>query len=278
MEQSQFPIVGGESRLPVYLVGVGRMTRQNHVQRPDGFPVSQVLLCTRGCGRLVLDGREHRVAPGQGFLLYPEVPHEYAPVEEPWETHWVTFAGRDVAGVLAALGLGRSRFFCLRDASDQDAQWRAMMSEAAGAGFERGYRCSSLVYRFLVSLRGNLTDEPFAQHDRGLRQIAAAADYVDAHFAEPVGLEEMARRAGVSPQYLCRLFRQYLNMRPFEYVAKRRIQQAKRLLLAEDAPVSAVARRCGYESVSYFCAMFRRYEMLTPQQFRSLHRQARAVG
>ena len=255
MEESVFPIIGGESRLPVYLVGVGRMARQSSIFRPSGFPVSQVLLCTRGCGRLLLEGREHRVARGQGFLLYPEVPHEYYPLEEPWETHWVTFTGEEVPRLLPALGLGRSRAFFLRDLFGLDAQWRDLLTEAGS--------------------RENIAAEPTVEKDRWMSRVYAAVSYIDTHFDRPLSLAELAERAGVSQQYLCRLFRRYLNMRPFEYIAKRRIQQAKQLLLADGATVAGVAHRCGYGSVSYFCAVFRQYEQLTPHEFRSLHRQPR---
>lgn len=272
MEDAVFPVVAGESRLPVYLVGVGRMRRQDHILRPAGFPVGQVLLCAGGAGRLLLEGREHRVAAGQGFLLYPGVPHEYYPLEEPWETHWVSFACPQASGLLPAMGFAASRMFWLRDPLAQEAQWQALFAQAASDSLERGYRCSALVYQFLVSLRGNLAAEPPSQGE-GRGPLSAAVAFINLHFDRPLGLEEIAGQAGISPQYLCRLFRRGLNMRPFEYLARRRIQQAKQQLLEDGATVAGVARRCGFGSVSYFCAVFRRYEKLTPQQFRSLHRQ-----
>lgn len=275
MEDAVFPIVAGEDRLPVYLVGVGRMRRQDHIRRPAGFPVGQVLLCARGAGRLLLEGREHRVAAGQGFLLHPGVPHEYYPLEEPWETHWVSFACPQASGLLPAMGLADSRAFYLRDPPAQDAQWQALFVQAASSSLERGYRCSAMVYQFLVSLRGNVSADPPSQGARPPGPVSAAVAFIDSRFDRPLSLDEIAGQAGVSPQYLCRLFRRRLNMRPFEYLARRRIQQAKQQLLADGATVTSVARRCGYDSVSYFCAVFRQYEKLTPQQFRSLHRQFR---
>lgn len=278
MEDAVFPIVAGEDRLPVYLVGVGRMRRQDHIRRPAGFPVAQVLLCARGCGRLLLDGREHRVAAGQGFLLCPAVPHEYYPLEEPWETHWLSFACPGASGLLPAMGFAGSRAFSLRDPLAQETQWQALFAQAASSSLERGYRCSALVYQFLVSLRGNMAADPSAQGDRRPAPLSAAVAFIDARFDRPLSLDEIAGQAGVSPQYLCRLFHRRLHMRPFEYLARRRIQQAKQELLEDGAAVTDVARRCGYDSVSYFCAVFRRYEKLTPQQFRSLHRQSHPGG
>ena len=89
---------------------------------------------------------------------------------------------------------------------------------------------------------------------------------------EELGLKELSRVAGLSPQYLCRIFKDCLNLRPFEYIAGKRIQEAKRLLIEGELTVNEIAAMTGYNNCSYFCSVFKKHEMLSPAQFRIAHK------
>ncbi|NLZ45599.1 MAG: helix-turn-helix transcriptional regulator, partial [Clostridiales bacterium] len=71
---------------------------------------------------------------------------------------------------------------------------------------------------------------------------------------------------------LCRLFKECLNLRPFEYLARKRVQEAKTLLIEQHYTINEIASRVGYNDCSYFCAVFKKHEMLSPAEFRSLHK------
>lgn len=270
MEEYVFPIIAGESLLPLYLCSAGGTTSQPPVDRPAGFPVFHILYCTRGTGKLSAGGKETVIGTRQGFLLYPGVAHAYAALETPWETHWVTFDGHAAASTVRALGFDRSKVFCITDLPGLEKIWNALILRSKSGGVDRGYQCSALVYSFLIFLRSAVCDQPPVNHP-DQRKFDRVLAYIDGHFPLPLSLEELSSLADVSPQYLCRLFRRYLNMRPFVYIAKRRIQEAKKLLLEADSPLSVIAEKCGYHDPSYFCAVFRRYEHMTPQEFRQLH-------
>ena len=99
-------------------------------------------------------------------------------------------------------------------------------------------------------------------------------DYIDKNFRKELTLVELADLIDLSPQYLCRLFKEGLSLRPFEYLARKRIQQAKLLLLEDKLNINEIAAEVGYNDCSYFCAVFKKHEMLSPAEFRSLHKKA----
>ena len=55
-----------------------------------------------------------------------------------------------------------------------------------------------------------------------------------------------------------------------EYIAKRRIQEAKALLTGTEKSIEQVAEETGFCSESYFCKLFKRYEGMTPSAFRHI--------
>ena len=83
-------------------------------------------------------------------------------------------------------------------------------------------------------------------------------------------MDELCSVSGVTKQHLCLLFRKKLSMRPMEYIAKRRIQEAKALLTGTEKSIEQVAEEIGFCSESYFCKLFKRYEGMTPSAFRQI--------
>jgi AraC-like DNA-binding protein len=94
--------------------------------------------------------------------------------------------------------------------------------------------------------------------------------YIDENYMKQPGLESISKAAGVFSQHLCRLFRQTLNCRPMEYITKRKIQAAKMLLAETQKTVDQIAEETGFCDSSYFCKIFKRFESITPSQFRSI--------
>jgi AraC-like DNA-binding protein len=269
-----FPIAGPQLKLPLYLVGVGNLANQDHVVRPSGYPNYQVIYCTKGAGLLCMGGVERPVTERQALILYPDVPHEYYAVQEPWETHWLTFDGDSVGVLMQTLGFRQSGVYYLKDSFAIDDLWNQTLHRAKSSAIKAEFHCSALVYQFLMELMESVSEEPALPNDRRLSQFYTVLSYIDAHFGSDIGLQELAERIDVSQQYLCRLFRKYLKIRPFEYITRRRVQQAKNLLVQTACSESEIAAACGFNSISYFCAVFKRYEKITPAAFRSLYAHA----
>ncbi len=52
-----------------------------------------------------------------------------------------------------------------------------------------------------------------------------------------------------------------------EYVLKRRITLAKKLLTTTSLPISGIAIQCGFQQPSYFCTSFKKVEGVSPSTF-----------
>jgi AraC family ethanolamine operon transcriptional activator len=87
------------------------------------------------------------------------------------------------------------------------------------------------------------------------RVFQCARDYIEANLAEPLGLEVLAREAGVSLRNLRYSFQQALGINPLQYIKLSRLKAARYLLLedhAGGATVTDAALRCGFSHMSYF--------------------------
>jgi AraC-like DNA-binding protein len=99
--------------------------------------------------------------------------------------------------------------------------------------------------------------------------VEAAKEFAGAHFAEPIGVEDLARVAGYSRFHFSRLFAASEGTSPAAYVADLRIRAAAALLHDSTLPVATVASRCGFNDATYFSRVFKAAVGVTPGDFRS---------
>lgn len=103
---------------------------------------------------------------------------------------------------------------------------------------------------------------------RDRRRAVEAAQWLDAHVAEPVRLEDAAREAGVSPFHFLRSFSNVLGVTPHQYLVRSRLRHAARLLSEESRSITDVALDVGFADLSNFVRTFRRAAGVSPSTFR----------
>ena len=92
------------------------------------------------------------------------------------------------------------------------------------------------------------------------------------HLDEPFTVEDLARRAAMSPRTFARRFGAETGTTPHQWVTDQRILRARQLLEDTDLPVEAVARDAGFGSAALLRHHFTRCTGITPTAFRTQHR------
>ncbi|HET9049905.1 MAG TPA: AraC family transcriptional regulator [Chiayiivirga sp.] len=108
--------------------------------------------------------------------------------------------------------------------------------------------------------------------------LADTIDHVLAHLDEPLRIEALAQRAGLSQAKFDRRMKKIFQVSAGHYVIKARIDQATRLLAAGDTAIAEIAQHCGFSDQSAFTRQFRHVTGLTPGQYRQLLRGGLSVG
>lgn len=108
--------------------------------------------------------------------------------------------------------------------------------------------------------------------------IRAAREYIESHLSDELSLNILAKRAFVSPVYFSRLFKQETGEGFNEYVVKKRMEQAKSLLISTALRSGEVAFRVGYKDVNYFSAAFKKNVGVSPKEYREADRKKGMAG
>jgi AraC-like DNA-binding protein len=101
------------------------------------------------------------------------------------------------------------------------------------------------------------------------RHLLRARDLVDACYAEPLGVTDLARTAGLSRAHFSREFGRAFGESPHAYLLTRRLERAAALLRATDRPVAAICFAVGLRSVGSFTTSFTRAYGIAPTAYRA---------
>lgn len=93
--------------------------------------------------------------------------------------------------------------------------------------------------------------------------------YISKHFNEPLTIETLAAHSNMSLFHFTRIFSAETGYTPYQYLIATRINSAKYLLRTPDIPIKDIAFSSGFSSESSFCSTFKKWEHMTPSQFRS---------
>lgn len=203
---------------------------------------------TRGCGFLTLPGKRHRIISDS---------------QDPWHFYWIAFGGNDAARQMKSIGLDDAHtcftfdFFDRLDTLFEDAIYREHAD------------CDIHMYLlgvfYMLMAYHNPPDRTASPGELYARR---AAEYINAHFAEPLRISELADRLHVSRKHLCLVFERYAGMSAKEYLLMCRVEAAARLLCTTDMTMPEIAAEVGYGDYTQLSRLFRQKKGVSPQEFR----------
>lgn len=122
-----------------------------------------------------------------------------------------------------------------------------------------------ITYRVLTGLQGARLRQ-IASAGAPAQRIARAIRWLKDHFAQPLRIESLAQRVGMSPSAFHLHFKGVTALSPLQYQKRLRLQEARGLMLGEGVEAAEAAFRVGYESPSQFSREYRRMFGAPPRQ------------
>ncbi|MFP4377399.1 MAG: helix-turn-helix transcriptional regulator, partial [Spirochaetales bacterium] len=117
------------------------------------------------------------------------------------------------------------------------------------------------VRAFFAAVEANAAHSPRSD----IEKIKA---YIDNHLAEPIGLDTICELVFMNKSYLSRLFKQEVGETFSEYLMRRRVEKAKRLLQSSERSIDEITEAIGLENVNHFYRIFKKVTGTTPGAFR----------
>ena len=114
-----------------------------------------------------------------------------------------------------------------------------------------------IIYRLLVGDQGERLRQ-IASAGSQSHQIARAIDWLKGNFSEPLSIDNLAAQVRMSSSTFHHHFRSMTALSPLQFQKQLRLQEARRLMLAERMDAATAAFQVGYESPSQFSREYNR--------------------
>ncbi len=130
-----------------------------------------------------------------------------------------------------------------------------------------------LLYLILGSITKNhyySTDSETQRNHKRIHLMKQVLELMEESYQSSLTLEQLSKAAGMSPKYFCRFFQEMTHKSPFEYLNNYRIERACCQLLSSEDTITEIAFACGFNDLSYFIKLFKRFKGITPVKYRKL--------
>ena len=98
--------------------------------------------------------------------------------------------------------------------------------------------------------------------------IEKAKSYIRDSYRKDISLDEVSREVDISPYYFSKLFKQETGGNFIEYLTEVRLRNARELLKDSQLSIKEICGESGYSDPNYFSRIFKKYEGVTPSEFR----------
>ena len=95
-----------------------------------------------------------------------------------------------------------------------------------------------------------------------------AKEYIRENFQKDLTLDDVSSQVNISPYYFSKIFKEETGENFIEYLTRVRIDKAKELLVDANVSVKEAGIQSGYSDPNYFSRIFKKYEGVTPSEYR----------
>ena len=230
---------------------------------------SELFYITGGKGYFMARGQKFPIEKGQLIIINPQVEH-------------AEFSSRDYPLEYIVLGIdglqfnpGNPQLPAIHQSFPQIGFYmEALRQEMQQGLYAHDAVCQNLLnIILLLILRHREIQVSITAFSNVSAECLAVREYIDAHFKDPITLEELARQAHQNKYYIAHTFKDAFGISPIKYLMERRVEESKHLLDETDFSIGQIASIIGFSSSSHYSQAFRRIADMSPNEYRKRTRQ-----
>jgi AraC-like DNA-binding protein len=207
------------------------------------------------------NGRQYDVAPDAAFLVHTGADNEMAATDRATKKTMI-MSGKALPAILRQLSLDHADVIKISRPEALAGLIDRAHDICGGSGPGRAQAAAALGYQVLLELAGDYSSRNYPG------SLVGVIGYMQDNLAEPLTVEKLCRYGGMSRAALHRMFAQYLECSPIEYLIRLKTARARELLACPWYSIKEVAQLTGYSNQLYFSAEFKKRTGVSPKAFR----------
>jgi len=122
---------------------------------------------------------------------------------------------------------------------------------------------------WIVKVLDRFTESVYKNRNvKNIEVIRKTREIIRTNYKKKLKLTDISKSVSLSPYYLSHIFKNETGITLMEYLAKVRIEEAKRLLENTSHNTTQISFDVGYSDQSYFCKIFKKIEGVSPLEYK----------
>jgi len=224
----------------------------------------------KGRGSFKKGKRQWNLLPGTAYICCghePDVSYFYpSNAKEPWTFWWLTFKGKNAQSMLKDLQNNYGSIYQISQRHPVIMRFNELLEEANENCFITANQGSSMIFELINMLAEVYDRKRDIQNQSQL--VLKAKQLILKRLEQGVSCHEVASILGVSREHFSRQFKIEAGISPAEFIIKCKINEACGMLKESTISCKEIAFKLGYENASNFIRTFKKYQKMTPIEFR----------
>ena len=214
-----------------------------------------------GCGTVHINDRTFFPHEGDSYFLQAgQKHHYYSNTDTPWKKHFINLSGKLLESLAEGYGLVNISYF-----------EGLYLGDELKRIIEIGQRSSDDSTPELIAILNEIFLK-MRNHTKRISDTQSAAvemkDFLNTQIMSKFHIDDLCRHISKSESQTIRIFKQAYGITPYNYVLKKKIALAQKLLIDTNLSIKQIASKLCFADEYYFSNIFKAKTGITPSEFR----------
>ncbi|MDE5866746.1 MAG: AraC family transcriptional regulator [Lachnospiraceae bacterium] len=253
----------------LYVQEVGTLqSLEPHVSQRQNLSSCLFFIVLNGSGYVSYDGNRFTITAGDCVWLDCTKPYSHeSSANDPWSLMWVHFYGKEVPYFYSNF-LKQSRSFLFHPENTlafMNILQQIYQIHSSKTSLMELFANRCLTDLITLCFSENQGNQEISSIPEKMKQVS---DYLENNYAQKINLEDLSSRFYISKFHLSREYKKIYGVTIGSDLTSKRISHAKSMLRFSDASIENIAFDCGFQNAGYFIKVFKKYENMTPLEYR----------
>ena len=253
----------------LYIQEIGKLTSlEPHLSKREQLDSYLFFIVTQGSGTVTINGDPFSIKAGDCIWLNCLIPYSHkSNLHDPWTLQWVHFNGVQASAFYSLyMDKGGSAVYTPASLSSY--------TEILQTLFKLQQKPEALTdllsHTYLTDLVARIFSDAFHQNtDTSVpEKFFDIRNYIENNYTKKITLDSLATQFFISKYHLHREYQRLFGTTITNALTLKRLAYAKQLLRFSDDSVENIAITSGFQTSSYFIKVFKKYEGITPLEYR----------
>jgi AraC-like DNA-binding protein len=250
-----------EYPIRVEAIGITHPNKDYFIERQhaDYYVLEYVV---SGKGYVICGDKEYEVEENDVYLIHPGMKHRYgSDANNPYEKMWINFFSGVFTDIISAYGLSNRVVFKAANCKELFAKLLDL-AEIYSDNEDIYLQVSQIIFEIILHLVANCEKPNISTTAIKVKEI------LDQSIYRKVTMEKLCKEMHLSKSQICREFKKYFDMTPYQYLLNRRITIAQNLLTKTTFSIKQISDSLCFADEYHFSNVFKKHNGMSPLTYR----------